>query len=93
MVKFVRENVRILRKVIRDLEESYSIRSDLPSVSYNAALATVSTRSLLRASEILRRQATSLLPKDLVAMFLQKEGFRQCDFRRKNQKRTVDILV
>ena len=43
----------------------------LPAVLYKAAVATVSTRSFLRASETLRRQATSRLPKELEAMLLQ----------------------
>lgn len=44
----------------------------LPSVLYKAALATVSTRSFLRASEMLRRQATIRLPIELEAMLLQQ---------------------
>lgn len=47
------------------------VNLNLPLVSYSAALATVSTRSFLRASETLRRHATSLLPKDLEAMVLR----------------------
>lgn len=47
----------------------------MPSVSYKAALATVSTRSFLRASETLRRQATNRLPKELEAIALQQIQF------------------
>lgn len=70
---FIETDAFLQIKAQAHLQTRVQNQINLPSVLYKAALATVSTRSFLRASETLRRQATSRLPKELEAMFLQQK--------------------